>query len=75
MRSAAVAEPDVDEFAIPFDEEPAAPEPVPAPAAPPKKEEPAAPKKAVEPEPAVAKSGADEAIADFLLDIRLDEDE
>jgi predicted component of type VI protein secretion system len=62
-------------FEIPFDEEPAA-APPPAPssaAAGPKKDKKSEIKKPAEPEPAV--QGADEAIADFLLDIKLDEDD
>jgi predicted component of type VI protein secretion system len=64
-----------DSFEIPFDEEPfpaqpaATPQPVSAQET--KKEPRVDTKKAAEPEPA----GADQAIADFLLDIKIDEDE
>jgi len=64
-----------DSFEIPFDEEafPAQPAATPQPvsAQETKKEARVDTKKAAEPEPA----GADEAIADFLLDIKIDEDE
>jgi predicted component of type VI protein secretion system len=66
-------------FEIPFDDGPA-PGPPPAPAAvpsstpsEPKRDKKSEIKKPAEPEPVV--QGADEAIADFLLDIKLDEDD
>jgi len=74
---------DDDEFEIDFDDEPveaaATPAPAKAAAAPepaPPAEETAPKKKAPEPAPEPAEAAlADEAIADFLLDIKLDEDE
>lgn len=75
---------DDDEFEIDFDDEPIEAAPTPAPAqavatpeaAPPTETTPSPKKKTPEPAPAAAEPElADEAIADFLLDIKIDEDD